>query len=236
VRALQTTRQGGVSQPPFAGFNLGVHVGDDLNAVRQNRALLRQHLPDDPVWLTQVHGATVLDLDAPGLPADENARQADAAFTRRANVVCAIMTADCLPVLLCDEAASVVCAVHAGWRSLAGGVLENAVAALNVDSVRLMAWLGPAISPAAFEVGDEVRAIFLADDADAAGAFTLAATPQKWQADIYALARLRLARLGITRISGGNLCTLNDPARFFSYRRDQTTGRMASLIWKTASA
>jgi YfiH family protein len=234
VCALQTTRQGGASLGPFAGFNLGLHAGDDERAVRQNRALLRQALPAEALWLTQTHGNAVLDLDAPGLPPTEALRQADAAFTRRPGVVCAVMTADCLPVLLCDKQGSLAAAVHAGWRSLASGVLENtaaAIAAAGVAPSSLIAWLGPAISPAAFEVGSEVRECFLAADPGAGGAFIPGTQPGKWLADLFCLARRRLQRLGIGSIHGGGLCTALDPARFFSYRRDGKTGRMASLVW-----
>ncbi|UXY17128.1 peptidoglycan editing factor PgeF [Chitiniphilus purpureus] len=230
VRAWVTTRAGGVSQPPFASLNLGDHVGDDPHAVSRNRALLRAHLPADPVWLTQVHGIAVADATSvrPGA-------RADAVIARQAEAVCAILTADCLPVLLCDVRGSVVGAAHAGWRGLADGVIEATVAAMAVPPDALLAWLGPAIGPATFEVGDEVRARFVADQPVAEAAFRAAATPGKWWADLYGLARLRLMRLGVRRIYGGNFCTASDEARFFSYRRDGVTGRMASLIWLTAA-
>ncbi|MDP2879296.1 MAG: peptidoglycan editing factor PgeF [Sulfuricella sp.] len=235
VRALQTTRAGGVSVGAYASLNLGDHVGDDPAAVERNRALLRANLPADPVWLKQVHGNLVADADRTvGVP------DADAALARQAGKVCAVMTADCLPLLLCDEAGTVVAAAHAGWRGLVGGVVEATVKAMNVAPERLLVWLGPAIGPQAFEVGDEVRQAFMAHDPEAAKAFV--PTPalstqdsglstQKWLADIYLLARQRLALLGVERVYGGGLCTFTDAQKFYSYRRDQATGRMASLIW-----
>lgn len=227
VRAVQTTRAGGVSVGPYASLNLGDHVGDDPVAVAQNRALLRAKLPAEPVWLKQVHGNGVADAaSASGVP------EADASVARRAGAVCAVMTADCLPVLLCDEAGTVVAAAHAGWRGLAGGVVEATVKAMNVGPERLLAWLGPAIGPAAFEVGDEVRQAFMAHDTQAEKAFVPnPANPQKWLADIFLLARQRLALLGVARVYGGGLCTYTDAERFYSYRRDQASGRMATLIW-----
>ncbi len=225
VRALSTTRRGGVSVPPWQGFNLGDHVGDDPLAVAANRAALRRDLPAEPVWLSQVHGTRCVDAATarPGA-------QADAGFTRQRGVVCAVLTADCLPVLLCDEKATVVGIAHAGWRGLAAGVIETTVAAMGEPGGRLMAWLGPAIGAQAFEVGGEVRELFLAGDAAAADAFA-AGAGGKWMCDIYRLARRRLHALGIYRIAGADFCTANDPQRFFSYRRDGVTGRMASLIW-----
>ena len=225
VRALATTRCGGVSRAPWHGFNLSVNAGDDPQAVAANRTLLRRELPADPLWLTQVHGARCVDaaLAAPGV-------EADACFTRQRGVVCAVLTADCLPVLLCDDQASVVAIAHAGWRGLAAGVIEATVAALGEPGMRLMAWLGPAIGPQAFEVGDEVREIFVDHDAQAAKAF-VAAADGKWLCDIHQLARQRLHAIGIRRTTGADSCTLGDAERFFSYRRDGVTGRMASLIW-----
>lgn len=234
VRALQTTRDGGVSVGAYASLNLGDHVGDDPVAVERNRALLRANLPADPVWLKQVHGNVVADADhAVGVP------DADASVARKAGSICAVMTADCLPLLLCDEAGTVVAAAHAGWRGLAGGVVEATVKAMNVKPERLLVWLGPAIGPAAFEVGDEVRQAFMAHDPEAAKAFVprfpltphLPLTASKWLADIYLLARQRLALLGVRRVYGGGLCTFTDAQKFYSYRRDRATGRMATLIW-----
>lgn len=226
VRALSTTRSGGVSLPPYNSLNLGVHVGDQPADVAANRAVLRDVLPGEPCWLNQVHGTRVVDAAHPdGVP------DADAVVSRSAGAVCVVMTADCLPVLLCDHAGSVVGAAHAGWRGLQGGVIEATVAAMQVPPSEVIAWLGPAIGPAAFEVGDEVRAAFVADAAAAALAFQPSATPGKWLADIYLLARQRLQVLGVNSVSGGDLCTVTDRQRFFSYRRDGVTGRMASLIW-----
>jgi YfiH family protein len=225
VRALSTTRRGGTSRPPWDSFNLGAHVGDDPVAVAANRALLRRELPAEPAWLTQVHGTRCVDAASatPGV-------EADASFTRRRGVVCAVLTADCLPVLLCDDSASVVGIAHAGWRGLASGVIEAMVAAMGEPGEGLMAWLGPAIGPQAFEVGGEVRERFVAHDAQAASAFAPAANG-KWLCDIHALARRRLHALGIRRIAGADSCTLRDAENFFSYRRDGATGRMASLVW-----
>jgi len=231
VHAFLTTRTGGVSRPPYASFNPAVHVGDDPDAVAENRRLLRQFLPAEPLWLNQVHGCDVVS-EACG-----DAPDADAGVAFQANEVRAVLTADCLPVLFCDEAGSVVAAAHAGWRGLAGGVLEATVRSMQVPPQRILAWLGAAIGPDAFEVGDEVRENFVAQHALAGIAFrpalpgTLDGAPRKWLADIYALARIRLAQAGVERVYGGGLCTQADTERFFSYRRESRTGRMASLIW-----
>ena len=225
VRALQTTRNGGFSVAPYDNLNLGDHVGDAPLAVERNRMLLQPLLPSEPVWLKQVHGTVVVDAgNAACWP------QADASITSHPGAVCAVMTADCLPVLLCDEQGGVVGATHAGWRGLCDGVIEQTMRAMNVPPPSLMAWLGPAIGPQAFEVGEEVRAAFVAQQQQAAAAFA-PGLPGKWYADIYQLARLRLYALGITRIYGGDLCTYTDPKRFFSYRRDGVTGRMGTFIW-----
>lgn len=226
VRTLLTTRQGGVSQPPYDSFNLGTHVGDQPEAVAANREQLRLLLPDEPAWLNQVHGTNVVDAAEIG----ETLLDADASFSRQSGKVCVVMTADCLPVLLCDDAGSVVAAAHAGWRGLCDGVLEAAVSATAVAPATLMAWLGPAIGPDAFEVGAEVRAAFIACDPAAAAAFTDIGEG-KYLADIYQLARQRLAAAGVSRVYGGDYCTVIERERFFSYRRDGVTGRMASLIW-----
>ena len=225
VQTLQTTRNGGVSASPYNSLNLGDHVGDAPLAVERNRMLLQSLLPSEPVWLKQVHGTVVVDAGhAACWP------QADACITSHPGAVCVVMTADCLPVLLCDEQGSVVGAAHAGWRGLCDGVVEQTVRAMNVPPPSLMVWLGPAIGPQAFEVGEEVRAAFVAQQAQAATAF-VAGVSGKWLADIYQLARLRLLALGVTRIYGGDLCTHTDHKRFFSYRRDGVTGRMGTLIW-----
>ncbi|MCG9094304.1 peptidoglycan editing factor PgeF [Laribacter hongkongensis] len=227
VRTLITTRDGGVSLAPYASLNLGQHVGDDPAAVAENRARLRACLPAEPFWLNQVHGIGVQEAcaDAPDVPPD-----ADAGFTRQPGVVCAVMTADCLPMLLTDRSGSVVAAAHAGWRGLCNGIIEATIARMAVPANDILAWLGPAIGPDAFEVGPEVRAAFMAHDPTAASAF--AAIPDgKYLADIYLLARQRLNACGVTEVHGGDACTVTERERYFSYRRDGRTGRMASLIW-----
>lgn len=232
VAALVTTRNGGVSEGRFASLNLSAAsaaraAGDRVEAVMENRARVRAQLPSDPVWLTQVHGATVHRAE-PASPAAPPV--ADAATTRTFGVVLAVQSADCLPVLLADRDGAAIAIAHAGWRGLAAGVVDNAVRALGIPPTRVVAWLGPAIGPQAFEVGADVRDAFVAGDADAASAFR-AKMPGKWSADLYALARRRLARCGVTDVHGGGLCTFSAPDRFFSYRRDGETGRMAALLW-----
>ncbi|MEO7774600.1 MAG: peptidoglycan editing factor PgeF [Steroidobacteraceae bacterium] len=227
VRACSSTRLGGVSVAPFDSLNLGQRSGDAAEAVAHNvhRFSTAARLPAEPMWLTQVHGTDVAVLDA--MPV---ARDADAAITRRTRTVCAIQSADCLPVLFAARDGSCVGAAHAGWRGLAGGVLENTIAALDVAPHDLLAWLGPAIGPASFEVGEEVRAAFTAQAAIAATAFERN-TRARWRCDLYALARQRLTAAGVTQVHGGGLCTYADSRRFYSYRRDGRTGRMATLIW-----
>lgn len=225
VKTLVSTRVGGVSQGRYGSLNLGDHVGDDPLAVEQNRRLFSRGLPSEPKWLTQVHGKTVVQVEHADV-----APEADAAVAHGVGEVCVIMTADCLPVLLCDDNGSVVGAAHAGWRGLAAGVLEETVKAMACPAQAIQAWLGPAIGPAAFEVGDEVREAFIGTHASAAQAFAVRG-PGKWLADIYLLATQQLERLGVRHVSGGGYCTYSDPARFFSYRRDGTTGRMAACIW-----
>jgi YfiH family protein len=222
VFAASTTRVGGISEGPYASLNLGAHVGDDQDAVRQNRGILKDalRLPAEPLWLEQVHGNEVLGKD--GSCAD--------ARVVGAGQVAVVMTADCLPVLFTDLAGTQVAAAHAGWRGLEAGILENTVQAMQAESPEIMAWLGPAIGPDAFEVGDEVREAFLRHDANAVEAFR-PSPAGRWLADIYMLARQRLARVGIKQVYGGDLCTYSDEERFFSFRRDRETGRMASLIW-----
>lgn len=233
VHALMTTRAGGASRPPYDSFNLAAHVGDDPAAVQENRRRLLEHLPAEPLWLTQVHGTAVAQAGH-----DETGVVADAAVARAPGRVCAVLTADCLPVLLCDERGSVVAAAHAGWRGLVAGVLEETVRSMGIGAARILAWLGPAIGPDAFEVGEEVRQAFIEHDPLAATAFrpalpgTLDELPRKWLADLYALARLRLAGVGVERVHGGGACTWRDADRFYSYRRDGRTGRMAALIWR----
>ncbi|MBI5751442.1 MAG: peptidoglycan editing factor PgeF [Hydrogenophilales bacterium] len=223
VRALITTRAGGVSTGPYASMNPAGHVGDDPLAVAQNRALLRAALPSEPFWLKQVHGDIVAE-------AGSGPVEADACITRAAGQVCAVLTADCLPVLFCTVDGSVVGAAHAGWRGLCAGVLERTVAAMGVPGNQVLAYFGPAIGPRAFEVGPEVREAFMALDDSAVAAFAPQANG-KYLADLYLLARQRLARAGVTQVHGGGDCTYSDAERFFSYRRDGATGRMAALVW-----
>lgn len=257
VRAAMTLRTGGVSAAPYDTLNLGIHVGDDPGAVAENRRRLRESLrpPSEPTWLEQVHGTDVANLDEPSapdadatserggdastirsatvaaMPGDAPAmRRADAVVTHCAGPVCAIQVADCMPVLFAARDGSAVGAAHAGWRGLAGGVLEATITALGQPASNLIAWLGPAISQPHFEVGDEVRAAFIAYDPAAATAFARNAR-DRWQCDLYTLARQRLTALGLTHISGGEHCTYADKTRFFSYRRDGRCGRMAALIW-----
>lgn len=231
VRAAFTLRAGGVSRPPFDTCNIAAHVGDDAQAVGENRARLRASLafPAEPAWLEQVHGQRVVDLDRQ--TASGSLGPADAAVTRTAGRVCAIQVADCMPVLFAATDGSAVGAAHAGWRGLAGGVLEATLRAMKLPPAKVLAWLGPAIGQAHFEVGDEVRAAFLAVDAGAAVAFALNERG-RWQCDLYALARRRLTSLGLHAIHGGGWCTYAEPERFFSYRRDGRCGRMAALIWR----
>lgn len=229
VRACTTTRAGGVSEGGYGGLNLADHVGDRPERVAENRARLRQALalPQEPFWLRQVHGTVVVRArtDA-GVPVPE----ADASYAREVGPVCVVLTADCLPVLLCDRHGTRVAAAHAGWRGLVGGVIEATVAALQAPPEDLLAWLGPAIGPAAFEVGPEVRAAFMQADPEAASAF-VPSRPDRYLADLYELARQRLARLGVGAVYGGQRCSYREPERFYSYRREPVTGRMASLIW-----
>jgi hypothetical protein len=227
VHAVATTRQGGVSVGPYASLNLGDHVGDDPAAVAENRRRLKAALalPAEPRWLRQVHGMRVVRASG------SEAIEADGAWTDRSGVVCSVGMADCLPVLFCDRAGTRVAAAHAGWRGLAAGVLEATVAALAVAPDQLLAWIGPAIDAAAFEVGPEVRAAFLAADAEAVTAFQ-PGRAGRWQADLVTLARQRLRRAGVAQVWGGHWCTSGEPAWFFSHRRDGTSGRMAALIWR----
>ncbi len=231
VKAMITTRHGGVSAGSHASFNLGLRADDDPQAVEKNRALLQQHLPQAPKWLRQVHGARVVDADRL-----TDSPDADASFAREANTVCAIMIADCLPVLFTNRAGTRVAAAHAGWRGLAGGVIVSTVQVFKEagdDPADLLAYIGPGIGPSAFEVGQDVYDAFTAADADAQAAF-MPHAQGKWLADLFMLARRSLGHAGLTpaQIYGGGLCTYSDPARFYSYRRDKITGRMAALIWR----
>jgi YfiH family protein len=231
VRAAFSLRSPGVSSPPFDSLNIAAHVGDEPGAVAENRRRLRERLelPAEPAWLTQVHGARVADLDAES--SGSSLEPADGAVSRIRGQVCAIQVADCMPVLFASADGVAIGAAHAGWRGLAGGVLEAVVDAMRAPPEALLAWLGPAIGQRHFEVGGEVRAAFLATDPGAAAAF--AANPRgRWQCDLYGLARRRLAALGVTRIHGGGWCTYADAGRFFSYRRNGRCGRMAAVIWR----
>lgn len=243
IRALFTTRSGGVSPPPWGaapdqghGMNLGFGSGDDPEHVRANREWLRRLLPGEPCWLRQVHGSAVVDADDDGRAHDASLPpEADACIATRRGTVCAVMVADCLPVLLADAAGRGVAAAHAGWRGLAGGVVQAAAARLRArlgdPDARLVAWLGPCIGPARFEVGGDVLDAMQRQLPDAARAF--APLPAgKFLADLPALARQALARADVTDVAGGDWCTVSDPQRFFSYRRDRVTGRHAALIWR----
>ena len=233
VKAVVTTRSGGCSAGPWESFNLGMHVGDDAAAVARNRELLcrRLGLPVSPQWLRQVHGRIVVDAQADGV-----LREGDAAYTDRPDTVCAILTADCLPVVIADRKGTETAVAHCGWRGLASGVLEATLARFRSPAAELQAWLGPAISQAAFEVGAEVRAAFLhraghRSARDAVAAAFLPASDGKYHADLYAIARQVLEAYGVRRISGGGCCTFAERERFFSYRRDGFTGRMVTLAW-----
>ena len=232
VQARMTTRDGGVSTGPWAGssgggLNLGLGSGDDPTAVLRNRRLVADRLPSEPAWLRQVHGTAAVDLSQPV----EDPIIADASFTATAGRVCAILVADCLPVLFTDRRGSRVAAAHAGWRGLAGGVLESTLVASGLAPDETLAWIGPAIGPTRFEVGDDVRLAFVVDAVPAAAACFAPLGAGKWLADLPRLARLRLEAAGVSAIHASGLCTASDRDRFYSYRRDGTTGRQAALIW-----
>lgn len=246
VRAASTLRAGGVSRGAYASLNLSAGVGDDEANVARNRRILAEmlDLPTEPMWLRQVHGTTVLDLDradapaaarhsgqpSPGSSPHNPPPAADGSVTSRPGRPCAVLTADCLPVLLCDTLGTRVCAAHAGWRGLAGGVLESAVRRMGVDPVQILAWIGPGIGQGAYEVGGEVLEQFAAIDRDALQCFA-ANSNGRWQADLYGLARRRLQDAGVRAIHGAGWCTHTDPERFFSHRRKAPCGRMATVIW-----
>lgn len=238
VVAGTTTRVGGVSQGNFAGLNVATHVSDDLKAVTTNRAILREQLglPTEPYWLNQTHSTTVVEIPYQYRhhPANnkDSVIEADASFTKLDEHICTVMTADCLPLLIVNEQADEVAAIHAGWRGLANGIIANTIHAMTSSPQDLHVWLGPAIGANAFEVGPEVKAQFVAANKDNSKAFKQA-KEDKFLCDIYKLARTELAKLGVQHISGGEHCTVNDEEHFYSYRRDGQTGRMASLIWLT---
>lgn len=224
VKACITTRSGGVSLAPFDSFNLGDHVGDAPDAVAANRLSLQRALGCEPAWMSQVHSNTAVEADPQRCPT------ADASWTSAPGIACAVLTADCLPVLFCDLAGTRVAAAHAGWRGLAAGMLEATVASMGVSGGQVLAWLGPAIGPDAFEVGAEVREAFVSRHAAANEAFVPSRNAGRYMADIYQLARIRLADCGVTAVFGGGFCTVSG-SRFYSYRRAARTGRFASLIW-----
>lgn len=235
VHAVVTTRRGGASQAPWDSLNLGGHVGDDPAHVGENRrrllAALQAIAPAQaPQWLNQVHGTVVVEAEPDAVRRAAFVPDADAVGTSQRGLPCVVMTADCLPVFFTDVDGSRVAVAHAGWRGLCDGVLEATLSTF-ADPAAVMAWLGPAIGPDAFEVGEEVRAAFLQQDAGAAAHFRPSPNAGRWLADIYGLARRRLARAGIGSVHGGGLCTVADRERFYSYRRDGQTGRMASVIW-----
>ena len=242
IQAFCTTRQGGISKPPFNSLNLGLNAGDNFEDVLQNRSIVRSELPAEPLWLKQIHGATV------STPASRNAFsngpfEADSAVTNIPNEVLVILAADCMPVLFTSKGGDVIGAAHAGWRGLSGGVLENTINEMIALSPGLTpsdisAWLGPAIGPSTFEVGEDVLQAFAQQGKDilSKAFIPVIGTPGKFLADLYLLARDRLRVLGIEQITGGEFCTVSDPERFFSYRRDKVTGRFASLIWIAESA
>jgi len=231
INAVCTTRTGGFSKPPFDGLNVGAHVQDDPESVLKNRLWLKNalHLPAEPCWLEQVHGVEVINADR---HVQSEPPVADAAVSHKDNVVLGVMTADCLPVVLCEPEKRIIGIAHGGWRGLAGDILRHTVAAMNCEPVGITAWLGPAIGPQCFEVGDDVWDAFVARDWQMAQFFS--ATPdQKFLADIYAIARRQLQSLGVQTVTGGEFCTMTDRERFYSYRRDGNTGRMATLVWMT---
>lgn len=234
IQALTTLRSGGASVGPFQSFNLANHVNDDPAAVLKNRDFLKKQakLPSDPIWLQQVHGTRVIHVEDfhPSDPPPE----ADAAISTTPGKIASVLTADCLPILLCNDAGAEVAAIHAGWRGLASGIIETTVAALTSNGEQLLAWLGPAIGPTAFEVGEEMKSAFTQPKDETAFKPFISQgsnTEQKWTADIYQLARFRLQALNITRIYGGDYCTFSEPERFYSFRRSNPTGRMATIIW-----
>lgn len=232
IKSYTTLRHGGVSLPPYNGFNLGKNTGDDPQNINENCAILQEtlQLPTEPLWIQQTHSTLVL----PALPENKN-KEADATFSIKDDQICVVLTADCLPILLCDRQGTFVAAVHAGWRGLSQGIIANTLSAIQPSLDEVLAWLGPAISQQHFEVGNEVRDIFIQQNPQAESAF-IPSPAGRWLGDLYALARLQLQTLGVNAIYGGEYCTFSDKDKFYSYRRDiQKTGRMASLIWRSSS-
>lgn len=237
IKAYTISRIGGVSVGPYQSLNPAAHVGDVVEHVSDNRQRMFEQLglPSQPVWLDQVHGVELVcadDVDRIDIESTEAAPVADGSFSTKENVVCVVQTADCLPVLICDKAGKQVAAVHAGWRGLVAGILDNSIAAMNGPASDLLVWLGPAISAKYFEVGPEVRRQFIACFTEAESAFTPSINKGHFMADLYALARINLRSLGVTAIYGGDYCSYEDAERFFSYRRNGVTGRMATLIYR----
>jgi polyphenol oxidase len=228
IKACVTTREGGVSEPPYHFFNLGFHVRDDANAVATHRKQLREALllKNEPQWLQQVHGNCVVEADLSG-----RVPEADGCFSTQKDLPCAVLTADCLPVLFCNEAGDWVAATHGGWRGLVGGILGETVNAFYGKPSQLMAWMGPAISIKHFEVGVDVRDAVLNLNPTWIDVFQKSDEPNKWYADLYLLARHQLLELGVERVFGGEYCTYSQSDKFYSYRRDGVTGRQASLVW-----
>jgi YfiH family protein len=232
VKAFITTRAGGVSVGPHASFNLGLRADEDSQTVSKNRAILREHLPQAPRWMRQVHGTRVINAD--GIDSTPEEPPADASYAREAGTVCPVMIADCLPILFTNRAGTHVAGAHAGWRGLSGGVVANTVAALGNEGVpasELIAYIGPGIGPTAFEVGQDVYDAFVNSDADAAGSFK-PHKPGKWLANLFTLARRALDAAGVKHVYGGGMCTYSDATRFYSYRRERLTGRMAAFVWR----
>ena len=228
IRAFTTLREGGVSLPPYNSLNLGTHVNDEITAVEINRQRVREHLklPSEPFWLNQIHSTLAIPVSL-----GAESRTADASYTSEKKQVCVVLTADCLPVLFCDRQGSQVAATHAGWKGLLEGVIEATLSHLSCAKNDILVWLGPAIGPASYEVGEEVRDQFLAKDPQNASAF-IASRPGHWMMDLYQLARLCLKKQGINTVYGGEFCTFRESDRFYSYRRDGgSTGRMATLIY-----
>ena len=227
IKAVNTARIGGISSPPYDGFNLADHVGDDVDRVASNRDYLIElaQLPSDPLWLEQTHSTLIIDSQN-----WHSGIEADAMISHNTNHVCVVMTADCLPILLCNQQGDTVAAVHAGWRGLAAGIIEKTIHSFSCNPYDIVAWLGPAIGPNQFEVGEDVYHAFTQHDPQAKLAFQQSDS-EHYLADIYRLARQRLNNLGISAIYGGDYCTVTDHQQFFSYRRDGVTGRMTSLIW-----
>jgi len=228
INAITTTRLGGFSEGRYKGLNLAVRCGDELNIVNKNRRLISDEFSwkSPPTWLNQKHSANIVRAEN-----YNDSEIYDASFTEQTNRICVVLTADCLPILICDQKGTTIAAIHAGWRGLAAGIIENSITNLSLAPENILVWLGPAISKKTFEIGAEVRDVFVKKDHDLASAFSPSTNSEKWMADIYLIAKITLNGLGITEIFGGNYCTYSDEESFYSYRRDGETGRMGSFIW-----